>query len=81
MNFSAIGPKILTMTDKLCCGSYNKRIFLNRLIQHMRQGGLRKSVLPLFLSFPPPPYQHLFYYISTAINSPVNTYCDCMKYC
>lgn len=54
MNFTAIGPKILTMTDKLCYDSYNKRIFLNRLIQHMRQGGLRKSVLPLFLSFSPP---------------------------
>ena len=64
MNFSAIGPKILIMTDNYA--SYIKWIFWN-VTQPMRQANCPCP----FYHFLSSPYQHLFYHISNAISTQI----------
>ena len=66
MNFSAIGPKFLIMTDNYA--SYNRRIFWNELPNLWGRRIAQVWVLRSTTFFPSP-YQHFFYHISTTINN------------
>ena len=62
MSFSAIGLKILIMTDNYA--SYNKRFFFETSCPTYEAGELRKSEFSFFSS---PPYQHLLNHTNNAI--------------